>query len=517
MVRLLDSVNARDVLRLVLKRSDVEDVISSLNSYLKHNLSTENKNLYRTSVRSGNLSFYSKYYLKGDDVCLDDEDDLELTKLPIIYFYRIRPDLMKKTVYTPEALLASLDWRRELVKWKPFLSGDMNEYLNSNLDEGCTFTAEDIRQHYPGISDLRALTLYRICNSLGEYISLEKLNSGNLTSFDVKVKKGDNVINENNETNKLFKECLGVFKNFVTLSSSRAGAAKLQANRLIYDIFCKCLLSKEDINSVIKNPLSLAKFMYDFDKLTVHSKGFKDNYDAIIKLYPNFRIFILKVFKVNTFLNEDKLFFDLPKISVVEILKKPDVLGTQMANDKEFGTSSNVNTLPKEIDSFVTNVITLFLSNHTNMNGSDWIDSLLFILGRNTTTMKQLQKREKVATKHGDRRMEFIIGDLNNVVLNKTYKHYPDFKGMNIIRLWANNRANRALTLFRMRNFNPGLFSDVPGILPYLRFDFFKALSMQGLSEEEVQSYRTLRLMTEKNSNKTLEDELECERWIFRN
>nr|UYO08066.1 heat shock protein 90 [Crinivirus sp.] len=55
---------------------------------------------------------------------------------------------------------------------------------------------------------------------------------------------------------------------------------------------------------------------------------------------------------------------------------------------------------------------------------------------------------------------------------------------MNIIRLWANNRANRALTLFRMRNFNPGLFSDVPGILPYLRFDFFKALSMQGLSEE---------------------------------
>ncbi|WBP49978.1 P60 [Mulberry crinivirus] len=516
MVRLLVSQNVRCFFQLMLKKIDVSSEIAALSKYLISNYSTENRNLYRTSARRGSITFVSNYRLVDSEIQLDEEDDVEIVKLGIIYFYRIRPELIKKTVYNPEALLASLDWKREFEKWKPYLNGDMTDYISKNGDVGCTYTEKDISDHYPNASAIRRLTLYRICNSLGKFVDLSELDKGQISAFDVKVAKGAKSIDQSLSTNKLFLECLKVFKDYVSLSSSKSGKAKLDANKLIYEIFMSCLLSRVDLTEIKNNPLALAKFMFEFDRLTVQSVGFKDNYDAIIKLFPGFKLFILKVFKVDTSLNEDKLFFTLPKVSVVEILGKPDIVGAQMAATPDFSTNSNVNTLPNDVDQFVNTRIKMFLMSVTDLPEKELTDSLLFILAKTTTTMKQLKLRQEVAMKFGGHEMKFILSDLTSYVLGPTYAKFPSFRGLNLIRMWANRRGDRALTLFRMRDFNPGLFSNVPKILPYMRFDFFKALSLKNMTDEEVESFRTLRLMTEKNSNNMLEDEVECNRWIFR-
>nr|WMX21265.1 59.8 kDa protein [Jasmine virus A-1] len=517
MVSILTSPSVKLFFSTIFKTSDVNGKLNQLNDYLVKNYRTENQRDYRTSARTGALRFTSNYSLRGGEVLVTETDDREIVKLAVIYLTHVDKTLSQKSVYRPENLFSSLDWRREALKWKDYIDKDLNSFLSDNKDLDCTYTEEDIKNHYKGISDNRALTLYRMCNSLGRLVDTEELNSESFSSFNIDTSKTGVVIGESLSTSKLFRECVDVFRHYQTLVSSRPGMAKLEASRRVFDIYFSCLKSHKDLSKIKSNPLVLAKFMLDFDRLTLTSRGFSDNYRALRTMTPIFRRFIIDVFLINFSLDEDALFFKLPKASVVEILDEPGALSQYMSEREDFSTRSTVNTLPLVVDDFMTDLIVNDLKPRTQLTRTQIIDGMLFILAKNTTNVKQLLKDEIVSCDMSNARISFNIGTLVGRIYRKVFTRYPTFKGMNIFRMWANKRADRALSLFRLCGFNPGLFPATPKILPYMRFDFYKALSLGRLSDDEVESFKTLRVMTEKKSNNNLESDLDSERWIFRN
>lgn len=516
MVDFLTSDKVKDFLSFAFKRGDIEDKRKKLYEYLIKNFKTENASLYRTRAGGRDFVYTSNYKVNGDKLLINDSNDLELLKLPVIYMYKIEPDLMSKSSFRPENIFSNLDWKGSALRYKPFTTGDINDFLNVNRDMGCTYSEEDIAKHYVGESAVRLSTLYRICNSLGRLIDVKSLEDGSVRGFDIKSSERDVAITEGLTMNKLFLECVSVFKKYLELNNSQAGMAKILVNRKIFKAFLDSLISRGDLTLIADNPLVIAKFMSDFSGLTEHSRGFQDNYNAVMTLSKPFQKFLKDVFQLSVVLNESKLFVNLPKSDVSEVVSDMKLASDYVIMSGDYLCLSNSNTLPDEADKYACECISKFFESKVNASFDVIQDSLLMIFGKYTTNLKRLKLPTAVSFTIKDQTVSFRMCDLWSSVTNKVCSKFKDLSGCNIIRMWANNRAARAMKLFRVKNFSPGLFSYVPGILPYMRFDFFKAIPLQDMSQEEVESFRTLRLMTESRSNRSEQDEIECEQWILR-
>nr|WNT44046.1 hypothetical 59-kDa protein [Urdbean crinivirus] len=517
MVSLSESQRLKLCFQLLFKRSDVSGYINKLIKYMEKNYQTENASVYRSVRRNNPVTFDSKYQLINREVHFVNENDNSIVKLLYIYFYKVEPELLKKLAYQPGALLVDEDWLEYLGIWRPYLDKSMNEYLADNKNIGCTYTEEEIAANYPGSSRSRLVTLYRVCNSQGRLIPLNEFLSGDVKGFDIPVSSDASTIGEGISNNPLFMECVQVFKEYVRLMNSKAGQAKINVNKKFFDVYFESMSQNDEMARVKDNPLVLAKFIKEFDGLTVNSRGFADNIDAIKTLDKDFRRFVKQVFLVDNSLDEDTLFVKMPKDSVIDILGQPISLSNYLRMSGLPPPVSNSSSLSEEIDVVVSEGFYSFFKKYGLNDKSLILDSLLFIFAKLTTNKNFWEKKNNVKFKIDEKTIQFISSDLNSHIKNCVKRVDPLYNCNNIIRQWANLRGNRAVRIFRLTGFKPGLFSTVPGIVPWMRFDFFKLLSTQHLSDEEVTSFRTLRLMTEYKSNKTTRDECEFTKWISRN
>lgn len=516
MVRLLESPELRVAFQLLFKTKNVESKILSLDNYIKRNLSTVNAAAFRPIGGVKGLLFDSKFFLRQGELWFSQDDDKTIVKCILLYFYHVDPTLLKRTAYKPESFFITDKWRDHLSKWAKYLDLSMNEYLADNKDIGCTYTEQEIKEKYPNQSDIRLLTLYRVCNSQGRLIPLDEFLASEIKGFDINTSNNGPVIGEGISSNALFKECVHAFKDYVKLSSSKSGSEKIDVNKRYFQVYLESLQSDDSLLQISKNPLVLAKFILDFDKLTSSTVGFAANIEAIKTLDKGFKEFCKKVFGLNTRLNEDKLFIKMPKNSVVDVLGQPISLANYVRQANIPPPLSSSNSLPEEIDNLVSNAMCEFMSQFGVFEPGMVLDGMLFVFGKLTTNDKFWRTNSKVDFSLSQVRINFLACNFRSFLIGKVKSKFPDFDCNNIIRQWANLRGNRAMRLFRVSGFKPGLFSTVPNILPWMRFDFYKLLSNEYLDEEEVESFRTLRLMTEYKSNKSLTDEKRLIQWISR-
>lgn len=516
MVRLISSPELRTAFQLLFKTKNVEEKILNLEAHIKRNLSTVNASIFRPIGGQKGLVFDSKFFLKQGDLYFSIDDDKTIVKCILLYFYHIEPSLLKKTAYKPESFFITDKWRDHLSKWSKYLDLTMNDYLADNKDVGCTYTEQEIKNHYPNQSDIRLLTLYRVCNSQGRLIPLDEFLASEIKGFEINTASGGPVIGEGVSSNKLFRECVDAFKDYVKLSSSKSGSEKINVNKRYFQVYLESLRSDDDLLKISKNPLVLAKFILDFDRLTSSTVGFAANVEAIKTLDKDFKDFCKKVFNLSTSLNEDKLFIKMPKNSVVEVLGQPIALANYIRQSNIPPPLSNSNSLPQHIDEIVSSAICEYISHFGNFDPKFVLDGILFVFGKLTTNDKFWKTDSKVEFSLGQTKINFLANNFRSFLIGRVKTKHPDFDCNNLIRQWANLRGNRAMRLFRVSDFKPGLFSTVPGILPWMRFDFFKLLSGNILDEDETKSFRTLRLMTEYKSNKSQSDEKRLIQWISR-
>nr|WOE53344.1 MAG: 59 kDa protein [Cucurbit yellow stunting disorder virus] len=514
MVNLIDSPNLHDAFSLLFKARDVKGKIESLVKYIKSNLSTVNASAFRPIGGVRGLVYDSKFSIFQDNVRFNIDDDKSILKCILVYFYHVDPSLLKKTAYKPESFFITDNWREHLEKWRKYIDMTMNEYLVDNKDVGCTYTEKEIKNHYPGQSDIRLITLYRVCNSQGRLVPLQEFLSSEIKGFDIKTDDAGPTIVEGLGGNDLFKECLVAFKDYVKLNSSKAGLEKIKVNQRYFSVYLDSLNSNNDLKNISDNPLVLAKFMLDFDNLTSSTVGFAANIDAIKKLDVNFKAFCEKVFNLKTRLNEDKLFINMPKNSVVEVLGQPISIGNYIRSSKIPPPVSNSSSLPEHIDELVSKAMCDFMSQFGEFESKFVLDGLLFVFGKLTTNEKFWRSDKLVSFSIDKKPISFRACDFRSYLIGSVKSRDVLFNCDNIIRQWANHRGNRAMRLFKVSDFKPGLFSTVPNILPWMRFDFFKLLSSDYLDDDEIKSLRTLRLMTEHKSNKTKADEHRFTTWI---
>ncbi|ABY66967.1 p60 [Bean yellow disorder virus] len=514
MVKLTDSAKLVKCFQLLFKRSDVRDKLSDLSQYMNRNYSTENAEKYR-AISSGRPTVFDAQFRKiGNDVHFVTEDDNSIVKLIYIYFHKVEPSLIQKMAYKPGSLFTTEDWLEFLGSWQPYIDKSMNDYLNDNKSLGCTFTEEDIEKAYPNSSRSRLITLYRVCNSQNRLIPIEEFTSGAIKGFDIPVDTKANQIGEGISSNPLFFECLEAFKEYVRLNNSKSGKAKIDVNRKFYDVYFESMVQDKELHNVKDNPLVLAKFIKEFDNLTVNSRGFSDNMNAVKQLDKDFQRFIKAVFMMKTSLDEDTLFMKMPKESVIDILGQPISVSNYLRTSELPAPKSNSSSLPEHIDELVSETLFLYFKKFGITDKGLILDALLFVFGKLTTNKAYWERENVVKFSVDGKKIKFLSSDLNSFIKNSVKRFDPGFNCNNIIRQWANLRGDRAIRLFRLTQFKPGLFSTIPGIVPWMRFDFFKLLSIQGLSRDEETSFRTLRLMTEYRSNKSKTDEGEFLKWI---
>ncbi|UQV97400.1 putative p60 protein [Pueraria lobata-associated crinivirus] len=516
MVSLKSSHRLNTCFQLLFKKLNVDENIDKLIRYMEKNYQTENATNYRSISRTNSVVFDSQYRMVAGEIHFVNEDNKSIVKLIYIYFNKVEPELLKKLAYQPGSLFIDENWQKYLSMWTPYLDKSMNDYLSDNKDLGCIYTEADINNHYPNSSRSRLTTLYRVCNSQGRLIPIEEFLSGEIKGFDIPTSKDASIVGEGISNNHLFRECVQAFKEYVRLMNSKAGQAKINVNKRFFDVYFESMSQNSDMIRVKDNPLVLAKFIKEFDDLTVTSKGFADNIKAIKSLDKDFQRFIREVFLVNNKLDEDALFIKMPKNSVVEILGQPISLSNYLRTSDILPPVSNSSSLPEEIDEIVSEGFFSYFKKFGVLDKQLVLDALLFVFGKLTTNKNFWENRNDVKFKVDNKVIEFVSTDLNSHIKNCVKRFNPHYNCNNIIRQWANLRGNRAVRLFRLTGFKPGLFSTIPGIVPWMRFDYFKLISLQNLSVEEEESFRTLRLMTEHKSNKSKRDECEFHKWILR-
>nr|QTP76583.1 p60 [Potato yellow vein virus] len=515
MVSIFRSPVVRDFLSMVFKTNDPSEKIGEINKYLVKNFHIENQNKYRTNIKGRLTELTSNYFVRNNEIFVNDSNFLEILKLPVIYMYRIRPELTKNSAYLPENIFASYNYEFYKNSFSPHYDKDLNSFLSSNKEIGCLYTERDIQEHYPSVHGVRLLTLYRVCNSLGRYVDLNELDNGNIKGFSIDPDSKAKIIGEGLSSNPLFNSCVEIFRSYLELSATKAGNAKVEANKKIFTTYLNCMSLGESYERIRKNPLVIAKFIKLYEEFTKESRGFKDDFEAIKLLTPRFKVFLKKVFGVNSSLNDDILFIEMPKSSVVDLLSEPVSVGEYLRSKDAISVVSTSNTLSEKADLLATHIILRFLQDKLPAPEDILIDAFLMILGRTTTNSKRFGKPVLVTLKYENMSKEIDISVVVNALNNKVSGAHNEYLGMNVLRLWANSRSSRAMRLFRSLNFNPGLFSYCPGILDYMRFDFYKAIPLKDMTDEEVQSFRTLRLHTEKRTDPQGSYSAECDNWIL--
>nr|WLT68058.1 p60 [croton golden spot associated virus C] len=516
MVNIRYSDKLKTCFQLLFKRSDVSKKIEALCDYMEKNYRIENSTNYTSIGHNNSITFDSQYKMIGREIHFVEENDKSIVKLIYIYFNKIEPDLLKKLAYQPGSLFVSDNWSAYLNMWLPYLDKSMNDYLNDNKSLGCIYTEEDINNHYPGMDRSRLITLYRVCNSQGRLIPLDEFLKGEMKGFDIPTTEKATVIGEGISNNQLFFECVEAFKEYVKLVNTKSGQAKINVNKKFFDVYFDSMSTDNKMNNVRDNPLVLAKFIKEFDNLTMNSGGFVDNMNAIKRLDKDFQRFIKEVFMIDNSLDEDSLFVKMPKDSVIDVLGQPISLSNYIRTTDIPAPLSNSASLPNDIDSLVSEAFFTYFKKFGILDKQLILDTLLFIFGKLTTNKSYWNKDNLVKIKVDSKLVSFISSDLTNYVKLFVKRFDPTFNCNNVIRHWANLRGNRAISLFKLTGFRPGLFSTIPGIVPWMRFDFFKLLTVQSLNPDEESSYHTLRLMTEYKSNQTAEDESELIKWISR-
>nr|AGN91007.1 p59 [Tomato chlorosis virus] len=510
------SERVKRLFSVVFKKSNNDEKIHKLADYLLKYYSTENRNLYRTTVNNKAFSFTSTYSVSGGKVYLDTKEPWQVVKLIIIYLYKVEPGYLKKTNYSPENLFARLRFDDYYDEWNKYFDKDVNDYLADHPEEGCLYTMNDIMKEYPGEEPTAQLTLYRVCNSLGKKISVRELKEGKISAFKIESKTDNAEIGEGVGGNALFKECVETLQSYLLLNSSKAGREKIRANAKIFECYLSSLVPKGLDKKLAANPLVVAKFVNAFTIRTVNSKGFGDNFKAVKELSPELLSFIKRVFLVDARLNEDVLFIALPKNSVVEILGDKFAVGEYLKVQNVLPASSNSSSLPPDIDKCVSDALVTFMRTFGNFQPAFILDIWLFVFGKMTTNSKLWREDNEILVTVGDVVVKSTTSRLLSHVKNCVRRDFPQFSTDNIIRQWANLRGDRAKQMFQLMNFRPGLFSSIPGIKPYMRFDFFKMLDLSKCTREEIESYQTLRRVTESRSNKTACDDRCLESWILR-
>lgn len=510
------SERVRKLFSTVFKLSDPKKKIDDLCKYMLKSYSAENRNNYRTQIGNRDHSFNSNYSVSGGRVFVDSSDISQVIKLIIIYFYKIEPELLKKTNYAPENLFARLKFDDYVEEWKPYLDKDVNDYLADHPKEGCLYSLDDIKANYPQSEATAQLTLYRVCNSLGKLITLDELKEGKIEAFKIESKTDNVEVGEGISSNRLFKECVEALKTFLLLNSSKAGKEKIRANSEIFRSYLRSLTPSKLDEKLANNPLVLAKFVTEFSDRTVSSKGFSDNFKAVKDLSPKLLEFIRKVFLVDASLNESLLFISLPKNSVVEILGDKFAVGEYMKIQNTIPPASNSSSLPPVVDVAVSKAFIKFFKQFGNFDDTLILDVMLFVFGKMTTNTKRWSESNELVVSIGDVIIKSRTDLFLSYVQQEVRKVASKFSTNNILRQWANIRGNRAKELFQLMKFRPNLFSQCPGIVPYMRFDFFKLIDLRTCTQEEIESYQTLRRMTESRSNQSECDERKLQAWILR-
>nr|QPB11218.1 movement protein [Sweet potato chlorotic stunt virus] len=514
---ILDSEFVSETFKYAFKTNNVREKLMKLNDVMLSNCDKINRQDYSFNFQGKNYNLSSSYYVRGGTVYVNTENSLEVLKLLSVYIYYVEPKYIDMSPYRPENLFGSPQYMKAIKAWKPYYDKTMNEYLNDRKEIGCLYTMDDIDKHYPSLSHTRKITLYRVCNSLGKIVDLKELSSGALKAFEVKTSDVGGAVMTTTTNNSLFGDCVKVFKDFIVLNSTKAGKEKIEVNRKFLNSFLKCLSPRETLGDLGDNPLLIAWFMREFTNRTKDSKGFKDNYKAVVDLSRPLLKFLKDVFLKELSLDEDSLYITFPKNSVVEIVEQVIPLANFHRNQTLPKPMCNSCDLPREVDDIVSKALIEYLGKFVKTDRDLLLDAFLFVLGRCTTNRKRWNSGFEIDFKVLGTQIKFDSRDLWFYIVNVVKQNKPKFKTDNILRQWANNRGDRARVMFKVCGFKPGLFGTIPNIEDHMRFDFFKLLNLRLMSESEKVSYYTLRLMTESKSNNSDKDFCKLVSWISAN
>nr|ACN87747.1 p59 [Tomato infectious chlorosis virus] len=500
----------------LLKKSNVFEEMTEVNNYIKGNLRLVNSNRYPSMSRGAPFYFDSEYYLSGGNVVVYPDSHNTYLKLLVVYLDKCYKNYTKKTGYPGKSLLTIRDYGSYISRWSDYHDKSITDYLTHNPGVGCVFTNEDISNAYPNQSEITKRILYRISNSIGHMPSLNEFEKSELSSFAIETERDAPVVQNDSNTSQFFKECVNTLRTYLAYSGSSIGKAKLDSTKVSYDIFIESLSGDFDRESLKTNPLAISKFMQLYTKIGGNSETFKDKFNTLKLMSNPFREFCERAFKINVNSSKDVLYEKIPREKTSDILADVDMFSRILVRTSDYKIESNNNTLNSVIDTIVTEALKLFFPRMKGLYPLEIELAFLHYFALSTTNSKRRgDKRKNVISINGEE-VQISINDICNRVDSILREAGAFQSGINYVRKWANKRGHIALNHFKNNRTKLYLFSDYPKLLPYMRFDYFKALDIELLTEEERLSLNTLRLITEDKSSHSNDTRADLLSWTLR-
>lgn len=500
----------------LLKKSNVKHEMEQTNNYIVNNLADINRNTFPARAGSVRIDFNSDYYISGGQIVVSPKDSNAYVKLLIVYLKYCYTNYSAKTKYPPQSLLAVLDYDSFKAKWVKYLDKSLTDYLDDNKTEGCSFTEQQVVEKYPQVDSLVAKILYRVCNSLGKLLDLKDFENKNISGFEINTAQDSPTVADDNESNDFFRECVNDQRYYSSLSGSKLGKAKLEANAYIFKILLKSASGDFDIDRLSRNPLAISKFMNLYTNHVTDSETFKSKFEALKSIKIPFASFIKKAFGIRLNFEDSKIFYALPKERQSDVLSDDMMVESIVRDAASFTVVSDNNYLPERVDRFVTQLLLELFPKTKASFPNKIMFGFLHYFALSTTNSKRFNDTQESTIEIEGETLKISLKFITSYLRNAIQSQHPDYADSNIVRLWCNKRSNLALDYFKSRNIQLYLYSKYPRLLNYMRFDYFKGLDMGKLTDEERLSIQTLRCITEDRSEGTLATHNDLNSWILR-
>nr|UOV22934.1 p60 protein [Areca palm velarivirus 1]UOV22967.1 p60 protein [Areca palm velarivirus 1] len=386
----------------------------------------------------------------------------------------------------------------------PFLDKRVEDICRENPSLGCLYSYRQIDEKYKDHSTLDKKLLFQLNNSLRQEVDLQKLKPASLNTFKVQFspKVATTLITSIdliNTTKRFVEKYFEVRDNLQLQAVLRSFKTfEIRMKQLVVkeslDLFNTSLIVQGAVYCVFLNYKYQDPDLYLFNECV---DRFNTLYAPILsKLFK--KDFIVRISNVRDIAEFDNTNFMLSADLLSQVIKELNLDPTSFVSDSRF--------LSPDIDALIRHAMYEFFLTRFDLrdpfeNLCVGIITFIYL----TTSPGIFTHNEPIDFKFTNNGKTFHIKFQSFQLLNTLSNRLTDLKnlkrGKNYIRLFCSARADLAMKLIQIFRIEPPLFREYPNILPYMRFDFWKGITVKNLNEEEMISLSLLQEITDYHSS----------------
>nr|QDR49935.1 viral heat shock protein HSP90 [Little cherry virus 1] len=498
----IESKNFYRIFSALLFKSDISKELEDFKNFLSKD-KIVNKSF--TGVTGGDveeIKFHGK--IRDNKVLIEDDDIISNIFLCCLYFDNVEGRFKEKSAYPIENILCFYDHPTNTIELEEFQNESLLTYCDKNLNVGCKFTLDEVKQKFNNLNNSDLYFSYRLSNCLGELTNVLDSKSKN---FSV-LRKVPTLILEEKYTDQsdILIRCIEYMEYYSEISSSES-LLPLYTQSLSLCSLIYLLLPAEERDKLYANEIFLG-CLYTLLSDHIDEKDTLKLRDNILNDFIDEHLNTLKKLFSFGFETDFKKVIKSEEFSARQLFEVNELRQLLLEESaKGVNAKSYAQSLSDTSDLVMENIICDYFKIFFKISHPELAVALTLVFFSFMSTSPNIRKRNE------EFKFNYISDDGKERVGKIKSKHFVGYidsrknelsfrdKERNYIRLFCSKRANLAIRVNEKFKFQPTVMDKCPKVLPYMKIDFYKGLKATLLTKEETESLAHLKLYTDYVSN----------------